>query len=388
MVQIIEENKKPSFRQQLGAGARDIMSQLKELGEERKLSKEMPDISRLPKEFQKMAYEAQLKQQQEAEKLRGQTQQNEQLIRAIEQQRGLEPGSLQGFVNNPQLAANISKPSAEKNPLGGLSGQPTPPEISSEIEKVLQENPNATADQLSLAMDKANIPRAYSKDYIESRRQETKPVFEPESEKLEAKRQAETADRIVKGYNAAQTENMRLNKQEALMKSGKLSTPLMVKTLESFGLPLSVLGNPATEEYSKVEADYVRDVSSIFPGAIRNFEIVSYMKTIPSLMNSPKGQEAIIRNRKLLNEAKLMEYNAYKDILKENNGKRPPNMDVMIEERIGPQRAALAEEFRESINTESEKFENKFKMVGPNGKKANIPASKLEAAIKDGFQFQ
>ena len=304
-------------------------------------------------------------------------------------------GLFQALSNRPEIAKALGeqlisqqKALQPKAPPGGLGGQPVPQEVSGAIQDVLSKNPEASADQLKAAFDVSGLPPAYTNPYVENRRESTKKVYEPESEKLEAKRQAEYADKVVKEYNAANTENMRLDKQEELSKSGKLSTPLMVQTLNSMGLPLSILGNPATEEYAKVEADFVRDVSQVFPGQIRNFEIVSYMKTIPSLLNSDEGKRAIIRNRRILNQGKIIEYNAYKDILKENKGKKPPNMDVLIEERIGPQKAALAQEFRKSMNEESDKFETKFTMVDSQGRTYQIPASKAEQATKDGLRFR
>jgi len=304
-------------------------------------------------------------------------------------------GLFRALSNRPEVAKVLGeqlisqqKAMQPKSPPGGLGGQPVPQEVSGAIQNVLDKNPEASADQLKAAFDAVGLPPAYTNPYVENRRESSKKVYEPESEKLEAKRQAEYADRVVKEYNAAFTENMRLDKQEELSKSGELSTPLMVKTLDSMGLPLSILGNPLTEEYAKVEADYVRDVSQVFPGQIRNFEIVSYMKTIPSLLNSDEGKRAIIRNRRILNQGKIIEYNAYKDILKENKGKKPPNMDVLIEERIGSQKAALAEEFRKSINEQTDKFESKFIMVDSKGRTYEIPASKAEQATKDGLRFR
>src|SRR5690606_37714795 len=103
--------------------------------------------------------------------------------------------------------------------------------------------------------------------------------------------------------------------------------------MDAFGIPIGVLGNPATEEYRKLEADYVRDVSKVFPGGkITNYEVSAYLKTIPSLMNSPEGRKQIINNRKLMNEAKRVRYDAYKKILKENNGKKPQNLGILIDE--------------------------------------------------------
>jgi hypothetical protein len=59
-----------------------------------------------------------------------------------------------------------------KPPPGGLSGQPVPPEISQAIPRILQSNPDASADELAVQFDEIGIPRAYSNSYIENRRRQ------------------------------------------------------------------------------------------------------------------------------------------------------------------------------------------------------------------------
>src|SRR5690606_18161947 len=161
--------------------------------------------------------------------------------------------------------------------------------------RVISENPQANADQLRLLMDKAGIPPVWSNPYVVNRRESLKPIFEPESEKLEAKRVADLATEIEKEFQSAASEDMRLERQLQLDKEGNISTPVLIKLMDTFGIPIGVLGNPATEEYRKIEADYVRDVSKVFPGGrITNYEIGAYLKTIPGLMNSPEGRKQII----------------------------------------------------------------------------------------------
>jgi len=165
-------------------------------------------------------------------------------------------------AKNPKQAA----------PLGGLSGQPVPPEISQKIPEVLNANKEADADQLASAMDNAGIPRSYSNSYIENRRRklEKEGTFEPEANKLAAKHSDEVRNEIVNDYSAAQATNMRLDRQLKLAEKGNLPMPAMVKILDSIGLPISILGNPHAEEFEKIQADYSKDISKVFPGVIKN----------------------------------------------------------------------------------------------------------------------
>ena len=217
---------------------------------------------------------------------------------------------------------------------------------------------------------------------------EEKPLFEQESSKIEARRTADIQTDIVKDHNSSLAENTRLNRQQALSDKGDLSTGPMIKTLNVLGIPLAVLNNPDTEEFSKLEADYVRDVSQIFTGQIRVFEIQAYLKTIPSLMNSKDGRDAIIRNRRTLNEMKNIRFDAMKDIIKENGGKRPEQLDLLIEERTRDKQADLSDQFREGITDDVEKYQQTIPMLDKNGVQHNIPITKLKDALNQEFTPQ
>lgn len=224
---------------------------------------------------------------------------------------------------------------------------------------------------------------------IESEEKAAKSNFEPEAEKLEAKRVSELATELENEYKAAENEDLRMGRMAHLDEQGNVSTPAMVKILDFFNLPIGVLGNPDTEEYRKLEADFVRDVSKVFPGGkISNYEVQAYMRTIPSLMNTPEGRKAILRNKKLMNEPKKIRYQEYKKILKENNGKKPPNLGILLEERTAERIEKVEDEFINGVTSEVQKFQQPIRMIGPQGQKLDIPPNEIEAALKAGAKFK
>lgn len=213
--------------------------------------------------------------------------------------------------------------------------------------------------------------------------------FEPESDKLEAKRVSELATEIENDYNIAKTEDMRLDRLNILDEKGDITAPSIVKALDYFGLPIGILSNPATEEFRKLESDFIRDVSKVFPGGkITNFEISSYMKTIPSLMNSPEGRKEIYRNRKLFNEAKTVRYNEYKKIIKENNGKKPANLGILLEEKTQEKMKDIEERFVNGIQNALDKHQTPIRMYDPKGNPVDIPPREIERAMKAGAKFR
>jgi len=185
--------------------------------------------------------------------------------------------------------------------------------------------------------------------FLSSFTETLKPTYEPESEKIEAKRTADVADRIVSDYEAAESSKNRLIGMLAAAKSGQLPTPAMVSSLNAVNIPIGVLSNPLAEGYDKASNDYIKDVGKYFPGTIRVAEIEAYLKSIPTLLNSDAGKEVVIENNQILNDQKEANYQAYIDILKENKGKKPRNLDVEILEKTREKRKETTEKIRQNF---------------------------------------
>jgi hypothetical protein len=226
-----------------------------------------------------------------------------------------------------------------------------------------------------------------------------KKTYEPESEKLEAQRTATYADRIVKNYEGSLASERKLDQMELAADSNTLPKPLLVAGMEFAGLPLGILGNPEAELYDKNVNEYIKNISNFFPGAIRVAEIEPYMKTIPTLLNSDAGKKLIIQNQKLENELHKDEYNAYVQILKDNGGKKPQNLDVEIITRTAEKRADNGMKFRDNMLKAIQMTQNPTGKVAPG---TQMPAYKaldyLKAhngdeeaakaqALKDGYVF-
>lgn len=213
--------------------------------------------------------------------------------------------------------------------------------------------------------------------------------YEPESEKLEAKRVSELATEVENEYKAAVAEDMRIDRMNAIDKNGNVSAPAMIKVLDAFGLPIGILSNPDTEEFRKLEAEFARDVSSVFPGGkITNFELQTFMRAVPSLLNSPEGRQAVYRNRKLLNEAKRIKYDEYKRIIKENGGKKPPNLGLLLDERTSEKMLDLEDRFVSGMKNITDKYQVPIRMLDPQGNPVDIPASEIENALNAGARFR
>lgn len=220
-------------------------------------------------------------------------------------------------------------------------------------------------------------------------RDKAKSAFEPESDKLEAKRVAQYATEIEDNYKAALNQDARDSRMKKLDEKGNLTGPGKVKFMEFLGFPIGAFGNRDTEEYRKLEAETVKDIGKVFPGGkITNFMIEAYIKTIPTLMNSQEGRAAIQRNRGIESEAKKVRYREYEKIIKENGGRKPPNLSMIVEERVAEKIAALEDELINGMETETNKFQQPVEMIAPDGSLVDIPANMIEKALQNGAKFK
>lgn len=361
----------------LGSYAPEIQKEIigqKLRGENEELAQQQSFRSRIIQENQNR-----LKEENELQKRKS-------IVRDLEKRRGLAEGSLEAYENDPKMAEVISRP--QKEPTKTQASQPIDPQQLSLIESV-RDNPkyaNASPLEKYQMMTSKGVSKENAKAEADIAAEQAKPsMFESEASKLAAKSSSEVRDSIVREYEGSVSSDLRIDKMMKDAKSGKLSTPLMIKTLDFLGLPLSVLRNPTTEEYAKLQNDYVRDVSKIFPGAIKNFEIESYLKTIPTLLNSDEGKVLVGNNIKLINKAVKTKYSAMKDILKENQGVVPRNLDIAVNDRIRDELEEIRENFINGISEALDIAGPKIPMKDKDGNIYDINTKDIEDAIKEGL---
>jgi flagellar motor protein MotB len=103
--------------------------------------------------------------------------------------------------------------------------------------------------------------------------------------------------------------------------------------------------SPNTEEFEKLSNDFIKDAKTIFGSRITDADLKAFMATIPTLGQTDEGKLAIINNMKMFNKGSRIRAEAVKDAIRENDNRRPANLQLIVEDRIRPQLDRLAEEF-------------------------------------------
>lgn len=168
--------------------------------------------------------------------------------------------------------------------------------------------------------------------------------------------------KIVAAKESATASKNRLSKMKSLVEKGGLpiaSFYNLFKNLEEqkghLGNIISPVGtllrnaqkltSPNTEQFEKLSSEFIKDAKSIFGSRITDTDLKAFMAQVPTLGNTDKGKLAIIKNLEIANEAEELKYKAAKQIIKENNGKRPANFEFLVEERVKSKLDKLAEKF-------------------------------------------
>lgn len=158
---------------------------------------------------------------------------------------------------------------------------------------------------------------------------------------------------VLKKYRGAVKNNMRLDRMEELINSGKLSSPLFSSALKSiskgvfgFGIDLGFLQSASSQEFDKLTKDFLESLKDVFGGGrITNIEIENYLKTLPNVLQSDEAKRRVLYNLRSFNQAEVLRKNAMDKIIKENNGRRPADLESRVEELIGPKLDILAAQF-------------------------------------------
>ena len=187
--------------------------------------------------------------------------------------------------------------------------------------------------------------------------------FEIELEKLKRQSYKETKgerENFLKDYQESKRDIDDFKRMRELENEGKLNTPGYLEFLKRAGLDMPALMNEGSEEFKKLEANFLRNAKQYYGGRVTNQEMEQFLKTIPSLSQSPEGRKRVIANLENLARVKMERYQAYKDIKTQYKGVIPPDISELVEERLDKKLDNLATQFRKDLARPVPKAQNKL----------------------------
>lgn len=145
---------------------------------------------------------------------------------------------------------------------------------------------------------------------------------------------------------SAKKDLRRISVMEGLNDTDKLISPGLYKVSEFFGIPLSVLSNPESEQYEKATLEAMGNVSQVVGGKATNYDIQQYLKTIPSLLNSKEGRRRILNVQRAEANYKLKYGKEMRKLIQENGGVPPFDLAERVTERLESDSDKLADQIK------------------------------------------
>lgn len=269
----------------------------------------------------------------------------QQNLQQLAQVLGQNPAQLYQSMQDNQGLQNIGKKDLS---MPGLKLSPKKP--------AKQIVPQAVAQQPQVAGQVPAAGQAIQDIFTSPKEKRDRELLELKKRQIEQQEKAsrfkETkAERkeIIEKARAAKQTLHDLNRLEELDKTGKLDTPGYVEFLNRSGLDIPALTNPESEEFQKIANNFTKDAKTYFGGRVSNFEIEQFLKTVPSLSQSPEGRKRVIANLKYINNASLEYNNALKEVMSENKGIPPYDLLEQVDDKVEKKQKSLADRFKADL---------------------------------------
>lgn len=277
---------------------------------------------------------------------------------------GLDP-FIQREIVKQKLAAPQQQAYAQA--LGSLLGQPeqAPMEVSDKVE--MREGPVTEEARVS---EKVPAERKGLSFLSGGLNQQQATELAKLALKKEQATKGEVAERykatepyrkeVIDAAKAARSDLKDLNRMEELEKEGKLDTPGYVEFLKRSGFDIPALMNPGSEEFQKISANFLRNAKQYFGARVSNYEIEQFLKTIPSLSQSPEGRKRVIANLKYMSRGALEYNDALKEVIAENGGIPPFDLREKVDEKIEKRLDKISEMFKKDLERPVPKGQNQY----------------------------
>jgi hypothetical protein len=100
-----------------------------------------------------------------------------------------------------------------------------------------------------------------------------------------------------------------------------------------------------TEEFEKIVAGFIKNAKNWFGSRVTNYDLESFLKTLPGLTNTHEGKMRLIGSMKAAALAQQIRYDAFRDLMRLNNDHLPPYAKMKVDEMTNDAIEALSKQF-------------------------------------------
>ena len=151
-----------------------------------------------------------------------------------------------------------------------------------------------------------------------------------------------------------------IKEAQALEKSGEFPSQqfaAFLKGSEWEDVPGFLSGS--AEAYNKILANFQRGAKEIYGGRITNFEMEQFLKTIPSLQQTPEGRSRIWSMMKNYYRSGKEYAKVERQVIKDNRGVPPQDLHEKVNEKFKPIAKDLSKRFKKDLE-EAQKLQSSY----------------------------
>jgi hypothetical protein len=188
-------------------------------------------------------------------------------------------------------------------------------------------------------------------------------------------------------YKAFETDTKpKLQLLSRLATDEELISPTVNKFRQAIGLPLGALDNPNSELFEKTSLDLLKGLPETYGNRILKVEVDNFLKTVPSLENSPEGRRMIASNLLKLGELKETYFNTMRSLQKQyldTKTKFPKDFEQQVLEQAKPQLDRINNEFIKLTDIRAVPKDT-IPFFDPSGNVVFVPKDRVEEASLNG----
>ena len=152
---------------------------------------------------------------------------------------------------------------------------------------------------------------------------------------------------IIEKSKSSKIQNMDLDRLEEI--GDKLTGPAWDSFLKGSGFDLDALRSPESAEFASIKMGFMKDMKKYFGGNVTTREMEGFLKTLPSLSQTPEGRKRIIANMKRINNIGIEYEKAMKKVIKRNKNVPPRGLTIKVEEVMDKRVKKVASQFRRDL---------------------------------------
>lgn len=265
----------------------------------------------------------------------------------LENRRGLRPGELDPYEGDFATAERVTRPPKDKAAVGGLGGTPLTHEESTTIDRVLKENPDATAEELEVAFGRAGVVPGRIGNLIESRRAAEKVAAKNKTEEQKTTRQEELAfhkesekydDDLRKSAKVAKNQLQTVEHIKKTLDKGNVKPSNLANIFKGLGTIGDKVANALLkEDAASIQASIpglLEGWKEIFGVRLSDADLRVLQDKLPDASKNPESNKAILNVLKKYAKISLLRSNIASEIKEKNKGLRPLGYADQVEKRF------------------------------------------------------